>query len=400
MALDALRSTFNFKRPSAPTGPIPGWGQAPMPDAPPAPSPELTVPPASDPVPYQATSYAPPAPAPWEAEKAPWDVQRTPWDAEPTPDDLPVDSDADTSLVPEPEPYGLPVQAMSDTTFAVPPVSPELLAAAPAQVAPAQPAPAPAAAPAGGTSSYAADQYAAVFADPIAGGGTGEGSFGCPKCGRTLDRGTFRCEDCKTFLVLGQPLRLVAPFIAGGLVIGILVTTLLTNLFAPPKAAPVAGLDGAIGGTGAGTVAGSLDIPSGAAAALRGTTAINGRLAAEATTLRKALDAKKFRPGDVQKVLRRMAIDARAGTGMLTTLAAWPEAAGQQAALDAFYADLQRQIDGGLNASVRSAGPYKKAAKAILATLERTPDLDADARTLAGQSGIELAPVEFPKSLR
>ena len=61
-----------------------------------------------------------------------------------------------------------------------------------------------------------------------------------------------------------------------------------------------------------------------------------------------------------------MAIDARAGVGMLGSLAAWPEAAGQQAALQAFYADLQRQIDGGLNASVRSTGAYKKAAKAIL----------------------------------
>ena len=79
--------------------------------------------------------------------------------------------------------------------------------------------------------------------------------------------------------------------------------------------------------------------------ALRGTTALNGRLADEATALRKALDAKKFRTGDVQKVLRRMAIDARAGVGMLGSLATWPEAAGQQAALQVFYADLQRQID-------------------------------------------------------
>jgi hypothetical protein len=388
MALDALRSTFNFKRPTAPAEPIPGWGQPAAPDA--ALPADVSASPAPDPVPYQATTYAPPAPAAWEAEKAPWDVQKTPWDAPAI-----ADAELDETLVEAAgsEPYGLPVQPTSHTTFEVPPVSPALLAAAPG--APSAAASTPAA-----SSSYAADQYAAVFADPIAGGGTGEASFGCPKCGRTLDRGTFRCEDCKTFLVLGQPLRLVAPFIAGGLLIGILVTVLLANLFAPPKAATVAPADVAAGGTGSGAAAAALDIPSGATAALRGTTAINGRLASEATALRKALDAKKFRPGDVQKVLRRMAIDARAGSGMLGTLAAWPEATGQEAALDAFYRDLQREIDGGLNASVRSAGAYKKAAKAILVTLERTPDLDADARTLAGQSGIELAPVDFPKSLR
>ncbi len=77
-----------------------------------------------------------------------------------------------------------------------------------------------------------------------------------------------------------------------------------------------------------GAAAAAAEIPTGAVAALRGTTALNGRLADEATALRKALDAKKFKTGDVQKVLRRMAIDARAGVGMLTSLAAWPEAAG------------------------------------------------------------------------
>jgi hypothetical protein len=95
-----------------------------------------------------------------------------------------------------------------------------------------------------------------------------------------------------------------------------------------------------------------------------------------------------------------MAIDARAGVGMLSSLAAWPEAAGQQAALEAFYADLQRQIDGGLSASIRSTGAYKKAAKAVLSTLGSAPAIDSDARVLAAQAGVELVPVTFPKAIR
>jgi hypothetical protein len=255
----------------------------------------------------------------------------------------------------------------------------------------------PAAPPA--PSSYAADQYAAVFADPIAGGGTDNTTFGCPSCGRTLDHGSYRCEGCGAWLLLDMPLKRAAMFVGGGLVAGILVTVVLLNVFAAPKAAPMAGLDGA-NGAGSGAAPAAVEIPTGAVAALRGTTALNGRLAAEATALRKALDAKKFRAGDVQKILRRMAIDARVGVGMLGSLTAWPEAAGQQAALQAFYANLQRQIDGGLNASIRSGGAYKKAAKGILLTLGTAPEIDSDARVLAGQAGVELVPVAFPKALR
>jgi hypothetical protein len=174
---------------------------------------------------------------------------------------------------------------------------------------------------------------------------------------------------------------------------------LLLNLFASPKPAPAAGLDAA-NAAGGGAVAVAAEIPTGAVAALRGTTALNGRLADEATALRKALDAKKFKTGEVQKVLRRMAIDARAGVGMLSSFAAWPEAAGQQAALQAFYADLQRQIDAGLSASIRSTGAYKKAAKAVLSTLGTAPAIDTDARTLAAQAGVELVPITFPKAIR
>jgi hypothetical protein len=363
MALDALRSTFRRRGPDA----------APMAPA------ESAAPAAAT---FQpGTPSFPPATPRWG--QPPAAVPDEPDATDPAADLTTVLAGA------APEPYGLPVQPMtgsaSGSGWTVPPVA----LAAPAAAAAAAP-----------PSSYASDQYASVFADPIAGGGTDTAAFGCPSCGRTLDRGAFRCEDCGAWLLLDMPLKRAATLVGGGLVAGILVTTLLVNVFAPPKPGSVAGLDGATGGPGSGAVAPAIEVPTGAVAALRGTTAINGRLAAEATALRKALDAKKLKTGDVQKVLRRMAIDTRAGAGMLGSLGAWPEAAGQRAALDAFYNDLQRQIDSGLNASLRSTGAYKKAAKAVLSTLGTVPAIDTDARTLAAQTGVDLVPVTFPDLLR
>ncbi|HEU0243688.1 MAG TPA: zinc ribbon domain-containing protein [Candidatus Limnocylindrales bacterium] len=250
------------------------------------------------------------------------------------------------------------------------------------------------------TAAYgsAADQYSPVFADPVAGGGTDTQAFNCPACGRTLTRGARRCEGCGQRLILDVPMRRAAALSSGGAVAGIVVTLLLVNLFAPP-APPAAAVD-----TGAGSDTGLtpavVDIPSGAMAAIRGTTAINGRLAAEAVPLAKALDGKSFDTTEVIKVLRRMAIDTRAGAGMLKAMAVWPEAAGQQAALQAFYDDLARRIDSGLAASMNSTGAYRKTAKGILTSLKDVPGLDADARALAAQGGLQLPAVTIPDELR
>ena len=143
---------------------------------------------------------------------------------------------------------------------------------------------------------------------------------------------------------------------ASGAAGGILVTLLLVNVFAPARPATAAPAEAAAGGTGGTGTAATLDIPTAAAAALRGTTAINARLAAEAEPLAAALDAKRLNTSAVQKVLRRMSIDTRAGAGMVKTFTGWPEAAGQQAALAAFYEELGGQIDKGLGASLKSTG--------------------------------------------
>jgi hypothetical protein len=250
-----------------------------------------------------------------------------------------------------------------------------------------------------GTYASASDQYTPVFADPVAGGGTDAQAFNCPGCGRTLTRGAHRCDGCGQWLILDIPIRRAATLAGGGAFAGIVLSLLLVNLFAPsrPLAAPG---DGTSTGAGTGAMPAVVDIPSGAMAAIRGTTAINGRLAAEAGPLAKALQAKSFDTNEIIKVLRRMAIDTRAGAGMLRAMAAWPEAAGQQAALQAFYDGLGRRIDTGLAASVNSSGSYRKAAKGILSSLRDIPALDADARSLAAQGGLELPPVTIPDALR
>lgn len=305
-----------------------------------------------------------------------------------------------TPYDPEPSPVAAdPSPAAADVS----PVAPQPSFAAPVAPAPATPASAPTAySPA----TYAADQYAPVFADPVAGGGTDAQAFTCPSCGRTLTRGMFRCDGCSARYLLDVPAKRAGALAAGGAAAGILVTLLLVNVFAPPRPASGALAAGdPLTGAGQGTAPGVLSpaaagVPSGAVAALKGTTLINGRLASEATGLAKALAAKSFRTGDVVKILRRMAIDTRAGSGMLRPLSGWADAAGQQAALAAFYDDLASQIDSGLAASVNSAGSYRKAAKTVLATLGDVPKLDADARALATTVGLELPAVTIPGALR
>ncbi|MEO5966356.1 MAG: hypothetical protein ABIR11_12890 [Candidatus Limnocylindrales bacterium] len=245
------------------------------------------------------------------------------------------------------------------------------------------------------------DELGDIASDPTVDGGIDAVAFGCPSCGRTIARGAGRCDGCGQLLLFDVPARRALSLAGGGVVAGILVTTLLVNVFAPAAPSVVAndpaGAVTAIRGTG---TTGSATIPTGAAAALRGTTAINGRLAADAEPLAAASTAKSVKPTEIVKILRRMSIDARAGAGMLKPLAAWPEAAGQQAALAAFYVDLTGQIDKGLGASMKSGDAYRRTAKSILATLAQIAALDADARTLAGQAGLDLVPITIPDAIR
>ena len=143
-----------------------------------------------------------------------------------------------------------------------------------------------------------------------------------------------------------------------------------------------------------------MPVSANAAAALRGTTALNGRLASAAEPLSAALADTPFPVTDVVKVLRRMSSDTRAATAMVGSLGDWPAASSHQAQLGAFYDQLTGEINAGLGASVTSADSYRASTREILATLRSIVSLDATARDLAAQSGITLPPIVIPAALR
>lgn len=223
-------------------------------------------------------------------------------------------------------------------------------------------------------------------------------SFPCPSCTRPLARGSRHCGGCGALLVFGVRASRAGTLAGAGLVVGLIVGGLGVTVFLPRDAAPAA--SAAVtgpGASGAGVI--GVTVTASAGAALRGTAALNGRLAAEAESLADAVAAKSFPTADVVRILRRMSADVSAGAGMVSALAGWPAAGPHQVALNTFYADLANEIDRGLAASVNSAGPYKKAAKAVLATLARMPALDADARALADTAGMEMPVVVIPDIL-
>jgi hypothetical protein len=242
-------------------------------------------------------------------------------------------------------------------------------------------------------------EFAPGAVDATADGGVDAVAFGCPSCGRTLTRGSAKCDGCGQRLLLDVQIGRAARFVGAGAAGGILLTLLLVNVFAPARPATNASTDVTAGGSGGTGTAATLEIPTAVAAALRGTTALNARLAAEAEPLSAALDAKRLDTTAIQKVFRRMSVDTRAGAGMVKTFTGWPEAVGQQAALAAFYERLGGQIDKGLGASLKSSDAYRKATKAILATLGEVRGIDASARALAAEGDVELMPVTFPDEL-
>lgn len=248
-----------------------------------------------------------------------------------------------------------------------------------------------------GGETHAPTDGSAAPADPMVSGGTDAAVFGCPACGRTIARGSTRCGGCGQRLVLDVPVRKASMLVGAGLFAGLVVGGVLVGLMTPRQASPAAAT------AAASLPPGPTPIPaavvSKSLAALRGTTTLNGRLAAEAQPLSRALAAKKLPVADVVTVLRHMSADTRAAAAMVPSLGSWADAAEQQAALTAFYDSLTSELDTGLAASVKSANAYRKTAQRVMVLLARIPELDAASRTLAAGMGAELPAVDFPDVL-
>jgi hypothetical protein len=240
-------------------------------------------------------------------------------------------------------------------------------------------------------------QEAGAPADPMTSGGTDTLVHGCPGCGRTIPKGSRRCDGCGMRLLRDVPARTATTFLGVGLVAGFVVGAALIAVTAPRQADPA---DAAGLGTGpAGPTAVPLDVASSGLAALRGTTTLNGRLAAEAGPLARALEAKKLDVAAVVAILRRMSADTRAASAMVGALDVWADAAPQQAALASFYASLSGELNEALKASIGSAQAYRASGKRVLGILTQVPALDAASRQLAEEIDGELPPVTIPDVL-
>ncbi len=188
--------------------------------------------------------------------------------------------------------------------------------------------------------------------------------------------------------------RKAAQLVGAGVIAGFVIGGLLVGIVLPRGGASAGGAQGA-----SPSAPGKAPVRADAAAALRGTTTLNGRLALEADPLATALAASSFPTQDVIAVLRRMSIDARAASAMVPSLGGWPDAATHEATLGTFYDQLTTQIGDALSLSVTNTAAYKAATTSILATLGRIIDLDAAARRLGDDAGINLPPVTIPATL-
>jgi hypothetical protein len=226
----------------------------------------------------------------------------------------------------------------------------------------------------------------------------------CPVCKRPLDAASRRCPGCRTLLIAGVQASKASMFAVFGLAIGLMVGASVMGVAAlgvrapaNPSApvattAPVPTL--APGGGGGG--GGSALVPVAATAALKGTAAVNARIASTATPLSAALASPNFDSQGVAQVLRRLNVEAGAAQALLPALNSWDDAGAVHAQLRAFYESLRTTANQALSASIRNDDVYKNAARTVLQQLATLPAISSASRDLAQTAGVELQAVDTP----
>ena len=172
----------------------------------------------------------------------------------------------------------------------------------------------------------------------------------CPVCKRPLDAASRRCPGCGTLLIAGVQASKGAMFAAFGLAIGLMVgasamgvaalgvrapstpSTPSTPVATSAPVATTAPVPTLAPGGG-----GSALVPVAATAALKGTAAVNARIASTATPLSAALAAPNFDSQGVAQVLRRLNVEAGAAQALLPALNSWDDAGAVHARLRDFY---------------------------------------------------------------
>jgi hypothetical protein len=231
----------------------------------------------------------------------------------------------------------------------------------------------------------------------------------CPACKRPLDAASRRCPGCGTLLIAGVQASKGFLFSAFGAAIGLMVgasvmgvatlgarpevtspsTPIASN---PPVAttAPMATVAPGGGGTG------SPLVPVAATAALKGTAAVNARIASTAAPLSAALATPDFDSQGVAQILRRLNVEAGAAQALLPALNSWDTASAIHGQLRDFYESLRATANLALSASIRNDEAYKAAARDVLQQLATLPSITSASRDLAQTAGVELPAVDTP----
>jgi hypothetical protein len=230
--------------------------------------------------------------------------------------------------------------------------------------------------------------------------------FDCPACHRPLGVGTRRCPGCGTRLLSGGRATTALGYLAGGLIVGLLVgggavglamtlsasatvvsdTTPVASAVPNTSAAPVATAAPAIAPT----------VPTAAVSALRQTTALDQRLVTDAGRLAAVLAVRDPSTADLARILRSLSANASFGNRLTPALADWPTAAPLSISLTEVYAAVATTAQDGLDASLTNERAYLRASQRMLVLIDGLIALDAEARALAAQAGLDLPDLTTP----
>lgn len=231
----------------------------------------------------------------------------------------------------------------------------------------------------------------------------------CPSCARPLDAGSSTCPGCGTRMIAGVRATKALGFATSGLLVGLIIGTSVTGLVAiatrPTTAtepttpstplASTAPVASAIAPASAAPVV-DPTIPTAAVSAIRQSAGLNQRLADDAARLSAVLAAPEPSSADLARVLRNLNANAAVGERLAPQVATWTEATGLSSTLATLYFGIGSTAREGLAASLQNDAAYIAASERMVALLEGLAAIDAQARPLAEQAGLELAPLVLP----
>jgi hypothetical protein len=135
------------------------------------------------------------------------------------------------------------------------------------------------------------------------------------------------------------------------------------------------------------------DVPPDAVAALAQLPATDGRLMADAMTLRSVVRSPSADSFAIADALRSVASDAAFGSDLATRMVGWPAAADVRSDLVTFYDGVRDACRVALSTSVQDTAGYRAAGWRVNATMNDLARVDGRARALAARIGIEVAPL-------